>query len=201
MSFRPDHSPASLRPNRLTPNPVTDTLNLMKRPLLALLPLMLLGCSSQSTSEPTSSFTPTTNPTEVTNTSSVVETSTTAPKIPRLSTDSRLSESQILNQPDDCRIADVTPDLIMFMLFLWLCLSCLFITLFDYDEEAALKNAIAESLKYGNNKPASIDKTQRLSGIKAQERLDVHKTKYKPKPKNNTGTFEFQDEKIRKQWN
>ena len=90
---------------------MTDTLTPMKRPLLALLPLMLLGCSTQSTTETTSSASPTTNPTEVTNTSGVVETSTTTPKIPRLSTDSRLSNSQILNQPDDCRIADMTPDL------------------------------------------------------------------------------------------
>ena len=88
---------------------MTDTLKPMKRPLLALLPLMLLGCSTQSTTGITSSVSPTTNPTEVTNTSSVVETSTTAPKIPRLSTDSRLSNSQILNQPDDCQIADITP--------------------------------------------------------------------------------------------
>jgi hypothetical protein len=81
----------------------------MKQPLLALLPLMLLGCSAQSTTETTSSVAPTTNPTEVTNTSSVVETSTTAPKIPRLSTDSRLSGSQILDEPDRCQIADITP--------------------------------------------------------------------------------------------
>ena len=88
---------------------MTDTLTLMKRPLLALLPLMLLGCSAQSTTETTSSVVSTTNPTEVTNTSGVVETSTTAPKIPRLSTDSRLSESQILDQLDRCQIADITP--------------------------------------------------------------------------------------------
>jgi hypothetical protein len=41
----------------------------------------------------------------------MVEASTGAPKIPRLSTDSRLSDPPTNNQPEDCRIADVTPDL------------------------------------------------------------------------------------------
>ena len=59
--------------------------------------------------------------------------------------------------------------------------------------DEVLKFAITESLKYDAPK---------LSGIKAQERLESQKHKNKPKAKNTTiAGFEFQNEKIRKQWN
>jgi hypothetical protein len=72
----------------------------------------------------------------------------------------------------------------------------------DYDEDEALKLAIAESLKYdNNNKYVPINKNQNLMHKKAIERLEAYKNKNKPKSKNNTSSVEFQNEKIRKLWN
>ena len=60
-----------------------------------------------------------------------------------------------------------------------------------YDEDKALKIAIAESLKDGKNKSVSRDNPQKLCGIKAQERIDAYKNKYKPKQKYKPNGFHF----------
>ena len=81
----------------------------MKRPLLALLPILLIACSAEITTDTSPTVTPSTNSTEVATTSVVAATSTTEPTVSRLSTDQRLSSTQILDEPERCRIADITP--------------------------------------------------------------------------------------------
>ena len=81
----------------------------MKRPLLALLPILLIACSTETTTDTSPTVTPSTNSTEVATTSVVAATSTTEPTVSRLSTDQRLSSTQILDEPERCRIADITP--------------------------------------------------------------------------------------------
>lgn len=81
----------------------------MKRPLLALLPILLLACSTETTTDTSPTVTPSTNSTEVATTSVVATTSTTEPTVSRLSTDQRLSSTQILDEPERCQIADITP--------------------------------------------------------------------------------------------
>ena len=81
----------------------------MKRPLLALLPILLIACSTETTTDTSPTVTPSTNPTEVATTSVVATTSTTEPTVSRLSTDRRLSSTQILDEPERCQIADITP--------------------------------------------------------------------------------------------
>jgi hypothetical protein len=81
----------------------------MKRPLLALLPILLIACSTETTTDTSPTVTPSTNSTEVATTSVVATTSTTEPTVSRLSTDQRLSSTQILDEPERCQIADITP--------------------------------------------------------------------------------------------
>ena len=81
----------------------------MKRPLLALLPILLIACSTETTTDTSPTVTPSTNSTEVATTSVVATTSTTEPTVSRLSTDRRLSSTQILDEPERCQIADITP--------------------------------------------------------------------------------------------
>lgn len=81
----------------------------MKRPLLALLPILLIACSAETTTDTSPTVTPSTNSTEVATTSVVATTSTTEPTVSRLSTDQRLSSTQILDEPERCQIADITP--------------------------------------------------------------------------------------------
>ena len=81
----------------------------MKRPLLALLPILLLACSTETTTDTSPTVTPSTNSTEVATTSVVAATSTTEPTVSRLSIDQRLSSAQILDEPERCQIADITP--------------------------------------------------------------------------------------------
>ena len=81
----------------------------MKRPLLALLPILLIACSTETTTDTSPTVTPSTNSTEVATTSVVAATSTTEPTVSRLSTDRRLSSTQILDEPERCQIADITP--------------------------------------------------------------------------------------------
>ena len=81
----------------------------MKRPLLALLPILLIACSTETTTDTSPTVTPSTNSTEVATTSVVAATSTTEPTVSRLSTDQRLSSTQILDEPERCQIADITP--------------------------------------------------------------------------------------------
>lgn len=81
----------------------------MKRPLLALLPIFLIACSTETTTDTSPTVTPSTNSTEVATTSLVATTSTTEPTVSRLSTDQRLSSPQILDEPERCQIADITP--------------------------------------------------------------------------------------------
>jgi hypothetical protein len=81
----------------------------MKRPLLALLPILLIACSAETTTDTSPTVTPSTNSTEVATTSVVATTSTTKPTVSRLSTDQRLSSTQILDEPERCQIADITP--------------------------------------------------------------------------------------------
>ena len=81
----------------------------MKRPLLALLPVLLIACSTETTTDTSPTVTPSTNSTEVATTSVVATTSTTEPTVSRLSTDRRLSSTQILDEPERCQIADITP--------------------------------------------------------------------------------------------
>ena len=81
----------------------------MKRPLLALLPILLIACSAETTTDTSPTVTPSTNSTEVATTSVVATTSTTEPTVSRLSTDQRLSSAQILDESERCQIADITP--------------------------------------------------------------------------------------------
>ena len=81
----------------------------MKRPLLALLPILLIACSTETTTDTSPTVTPSTNSTEVATTSVVATTSTTEPTVSRLSTDQRLSSAQILDESERCQIADITP--------------------------------------------------------------------------------------------
>ena len=81
----------------------------MKRPLLALIPILLSTCSAGTTIDSLTTITPSTNSTEVATTSLVATTSTTEPTVSKLSTDQRLSSAQILDEPERCQIADITP--------------------------------------------------------------------------------------------
>jgi hypothetical protein len=81
----------------------------MKRPLLALLPILLIACSTETTTDTSPTVTHSTNSTEVATTSLVAATSTTEPTVSKLSTDQRLSSTQILDEPEQCQIADITP--------------------------------------------------------------------------------------------
>ena len=81
----------------------------MKRPLLALIPILLSTCSAGTTIDSSPTIAPSTNSTEVATTSLVATTSTTEPTVSKLSTDQRLSSAQILDEPERCQIADITP--------------------------------------------------------------------------------------------
>ena len=81
----------------------------MKRTLLAFLPIFLVACSAETTKVASPTVTPSTNSTEVATTSVVAATSTTEPTVSKLSTDQRLSSAQILDEPERCQIADITP--------------------------------------------------------------------------------------------
>lgn len=81
----------------------------MKRTLLALLPILLIACSTETTTDTSPTVAPSTNSTEVATTSVVAATSTTEPTVSKLSIDQRLSSAQILDEPERCQIADITP--------------------------------------------------------------------------------------------
>ena len=81
----------------------------MKRPLLALIPILLSTCSAGTTIDSSPTIAPSTNSTEVATTSLVATTSTTEPTVSKLSIDQRLSSAQILDEPERCQIADITP--------------------------------------------------------------------------------------------
>jgi hypothetical protein len=69
---------------------------------------------------------------------------------------------------------------------------------YNEEDDVLLKIAISESLKYININKSTYnnDNNLKLSGLKAEERRDIQKNKYKIKPKTKISSFEFQDEKI-----
>ena len=81
----------------------------MKRPLLALLPILLIACSAERTTDTSPTVISSTISTEVATTSELAATSTTEPTVSKLSTDQRVSSTQILDESERCQIADITP--------------------------------------------------------------------------------------------